>query len=65
MPHKGIFAVKRSDHMAEKRDSYSDVAAVYDEMTADPALQKFYQYCRKLLLQAISERIGRINCLLP
>jgi ubiquinone/menaquinone biosynthesis C-methylase UbiE len=42
--------------MAEKRDPYSDVAEVYDEMAADPALQKFYQYWRKLLLQAISER---------
>ena len=42
--------------MVEKRDPYSAVAEVYDEMASDPALQKFYQYWRKLLLQAISER---------
>jgi ubiquinone/menaquinone biosynthesis C-methylase UbiE len=45
-----------ASNMAEKCDPYRDIAEVYDEMAADPALQKFYQYWRKLLLQAISER---------
>ena len=42
--------------MAEKNDPYRDLAAVYDEMAADPGIQQFYQYWRNLLLQHISER---------
>ena len=49
--------------MAEKRDPYRDVAAVYDEMAADPEIQKFYQYWRKLLLKTISERKLKVRTL--
>ena len=49
--------------MAEKRDPYKDLAAVYDEMTADPEIQQFYRYWRELLLQAISERKLKVRTL--
>jgi SAM-dependent methyltransferase len=49
--------------MAERRDPYRDLADVYDEMAADPELQKFYQYWRKLLLQTISERKLKVRTL--
>ncbi len=42
--------------MADNRDPYRHLADLYDEMAADPELQKFYQYWRRLLLQAISKR---------
>ncbi|MEJ2109939.1 MAG: class I SAM-dependent methyltransferase [Acidobacteriota bacterium] len=48
--------IKRSGHMSDRLDPYRNLADVYDEMASDPELQKFYQYWRKLLLQAISER---------
>ena len=50
--------------MAEKRDPYRDLAEVYDEMAADPELQKFYQYWRKLLLQTASERKLKVRTLI-
>jgi ubiquinone/menaquinone biosynthesis C-methylase UbiE len=49
--------------MAERRDPYRDLADVYDEMAAEPGLQKFYQYWRKLLLQTISERKLKVRTL--
>jgi ubiquinone/menaquinone biosynthesis C-methylase UbiE len=50
--------------MAGKRDPYRDLAEVYDEMAADPELQKFYQYWRKLLLHTISERKLKVRTLI-
>ncbi len=50
--------------MAEQSDPYRDVAEVYDEMTAAPELQQFYQYWRKLLLQAVSERNLKVRTLI-
>jgi ubiquinone/menaquinone biosynthesis C-methylase UbiE len=55
---------KRSNQMAEKSDPYRDIAEVYDEMAADPDLEKFYQYWRKLLLQAASERKVKVRTLI-
>jgi SAM-dependent methyltransferase len=49
--------------MAERRDPYRDVADVYDEMAADPEVQKFYQYWRKLLLQTVSKRKLKVRTL--
>ncbi len=49
--------------MAERGDPYRDVADMYDEMTADPEIQKFHQYWRKLLLQTISERKLKVRTL--
>ncbi len=49
--------------MTQRRDPYLGLAAVYDEMTADPEIQKFYRYWRKLLLQSISERKLKVRTL--
>ena len=49
--------------MSKKGDPYGNMADVYDEMAADPELQKFYQYWRKLLLQAASERRLKVRTL--
>ena len=49
--------------MSEKRDPYEGVADVYDQLAADPALQKFYLYWRILLLQSISERGLKVRTL--
>lgn len=49
--------------MAERRDPYTDIADVYDEMTAEPGLQEFRQYWKKLLLQTISERELKVRTL--
>lgn len=49
--------------MADKRDPYGDLADVYDEMTADPEIRKFYRYWRELLLQMISERKLKVRTL--
>ncbi len=49
--------------MAGMRNPYRDLADVYDEFAADPGIQKFYQYWRKLLLQAISERKLKVRTL--
>jgi ubiquinone/menaquinone biosynthesis C-methylase UbiE len=58
-----ICCIKRRNQMAEKRDPYTDLADVYDEMAADPGIQKFYQYWRKLLLQTISKRKLKVRTL--
>jgi len=50
-----------SDYAAESLNK--ELAAVYDEMTADPEIRKFYQYWRKLLLQTISERKLKVRTL--
>ena len=52
-----------SNQMSEKRDPYGAVADVYDQLAADPALQKFYLYWRRLLLQSISERGLKVRTL--
>jgi ubiquinone/menaquinone biosynthesis C-methylase UbiE len=49
--------------MTEKNDPYRELAAVYDEMTADPKVQRFYQYWRKVLLQTVSERKLKVRTL--
>ena len=55
--------IKRSNQMAERRDPYKDLADIYDEMAADPGIQKSYRYWRKLLRQSISERKLKVRTL--
>ncbi len=49
--------------MHAEDDPYKDLAEVYDELAADPELQKFYRYWRQLLLQTITERRLKIRTL--